>query len=93
MKSAYEKALEKMEAADIDRPRREALSDEQRERMAEVRRRAEAQLAELEIMFHEKQGSLADPVAQEKAEAEYRDDRRRAEERRERELGKIRSED
>jgi hypothetical protein len=90
MKSAYELALERMEQDGIDRPRGDALSSETREQIAELRRRAEARLAEIEILHHKALTATKDPTQREKLEAEYRADRRVIEERRERDLERLR---
>src|SRR5215208_6924416 len=44
MKSAYELALERMEKQGIERPREETFGDELREKIADVRRKAEARI-------------------------------------------------
>ncbi len=90
MKTAYEAALEWLERQGIEVPRDEALAEEVREKVAEVHRRADAGLAELEILHRDRLRKLPDPVAREAAEREYRADRRRIEERREREVRKLR---
>lgn len=61
MKSAYELALERLEAQGIERPREEALSDETKRAIAEARRVTESKLAELEILHRDKLAKLADP--------------------------------
>jgi hypothetical protein len=91
MKSAYEAALERLERQGIERPRDEALSREVREAMAGIRRKAEAQLAELEILHRDQGRKATDPEALRQAEEEYRIDRRRIEERRDREIEKLRT--
>lgn len=86
MKSAYEAALEKLEQQGIERPREDSLSEATRQEMAEVRRRADAKLAELEILYRDKKKKGLDP----KTEEEYRIDRRRIEDDRDRKLDKLR---
>lgn len=90
VKSAWERALEKLDDAGIDRPDPESLSAEQRKQMEEIRSRAEAQLAELEIMkkkaISDGGGAQADEV-----ESNYRRDRERIESKRDRDLERIRS--
>ncbi len=66
MKSAYEKALERMEKEGIEGPRLGSLTDEQRERMAKIRQDAEAKLAEAEILHRDRMSGLHDPQAREK---------------------------
>lgn len=89
VKSAYERALERLDTEGIARPDRDALSEPTRERMAEVRSRAEARLAELEIL-HRKGAADRGSEDRERAEKEYQAERRRIEERRDRELEKLR---
>jgi len=89
-KSAYELALERLENQGIERPREDALSEQVREQMADIRRRAEAKLAELEILHRQKRGKTADPAAREKAEQEYAAERQRIESRRDRDLERLR---
>lgn len=91
MKSAYEAALERLEGRGIERPREEALSPELRERVAEVRRRAEAQLAEIEILYRDRRRKARDLAALQKEEEEYGIDRRRIEERRDSEIAHLRA--
>ena len=91
MKTAYELALERLEAQGIERPREEALSDADRERIAEVRRQAEAKLAELEILHRDKLGKLEDPVKIAEQEEYYLLERRRIEGDAERKVAKIRT--
>ena len=86
MKSAYEAALEKLEKQGIERPREDSVSDATREQMAEVRRRAEAKLAELEILYRDKKKRGQDPEADQK----YQIDRRRIEDDRDRKIEKLR---
>ena len=90
LKSAYELALERMSARGIEPPREEALSEEQRQQMAEVRQKAEAKLAELEILHKDSQRRSHDLAAHEKAEEDYLFERRRIEEDRDRQLAKLR---
>ena len=91
MKSAYELALERLEQQGIERPRQEALSDAERERVAEARRRAEAKVAELEILHRDRLAKLADPAEREKEEKDFRHERRRIEDKRDAEIERIRS--
>jgi hypothetical protein len=91
VKSAYELALERLERDGIGRPRRETLTDEVRARMAEARQKAEAKLAELEILHQKKVRSITDPAERTRSEDEYSLERRRIEERRDRELERLRA--
>lgn len=92
VKSAYEAALERLEAQGIERPREESLSDEVKQRIAEERSKAEAKLAEIEILHRDRLRGMYDPVEREKEEEEeeYRAERERIEERRDREIATIR---
>lgn len=90
IKSAYELALERLAAQGIEPPREEALSAETREKIAELRRKAEAKVAELEILHRAALRKTADPVAREKAEEEYTRERRRLEEERDRQIERAR---
>ena len=90
MKSAYELALERLEKQGIDRPREENLTAETREKMAEARRKAEAKLAELEILHKNRLKTMMDPVKRQEEEEEYVRERRRIEEERERRIEELR---
>lgn len=90
MKSAYELALERMEAQGIARPDAGSLTDADRAEIADIRSRAEAKIAQLEISHQQTLQSLADPLALEKEREEYRIDRRRIEEDRDARIAKVR---
>ena len=90
MKSAYELALERMESQGIERPGAGALTDAERDTMAEIRRRAEARLAELSILHQQKLASARSLGERETAEEEYRIDRRRVEDDRDAKIARIR---
>jgi hypothetical protein len=90
MKSAYELALERLEKQGIERPREESLSDETRDKMAEVRRQAEAKLAELEILHKNRLKGQYDPAKRDEEEQDYVRERRRIEEDRDRKIEKLR---
>ena len=77
MKSAYELALERLESQGIERPREEAISDETRREIEEVRKRADAKLAEVEILHRDRLKRLADPAGREQEEEDYRLERHR----------------
>ncbi|MCP3960367.1 MAG: hypothetical protein GY719_21190 [bacterium] len=91
MKSAYELALERLEQQGIERPRQEALSDAEREQVAEIRRRADAKVAELEILHRDRLAKIADPVKREEEERDYRHEKQRIAEDRDRKIEKIRA--
>lgn len=92
MKSAYELALERLEGQGIERPREEGLSDELRRQAQEIRSRAEARLAELEILHRDRLRKLDDPAQRQEEEDEYLRQRQRIEEERDRKLAKLRAE-
>lgn len=91
MKSAYELALERLEKRGIERPREETFSDELREAIAEVRRKAEARLAELEILHNNRLKTTYDPAKRQEDEEEYRRERRRIEDDRDRKVEDLRA--
>jgi hypothetical protein len=77
-KSALELAMERLRRKDqeegaVERP----LSDEQRAAIAELRRIAEAKLAEREILHRSALARVGDPEAYAALEEEYRRDRER----------------
>jgi hypothetical protein len=90
MKSAYELALERMEKQGIERPREESFGDELREKIAETRRKAEAKIAELEILHKNSLKSVYDPAKRQEDEEAYHRERRRLEEERERKIEELR---
>lgn len=90
MKSAYELALERLEKEGIAPPRGEALSQETREKIAEVRRYAEAKLAELHILHQDKMKSLTDFGKRAEQEDYFKRERQRIEEERDRKVEKLR---
>jgi hypothetical protein len=90
LKSAYELALERLEQQGIERPREDSLSEADREQVATIRRKAEAKLAELEILHRDQLAKLADPLQRQENEDEYVRERRRIEERRDAEIAQIR---
>jgi hypothetical protein len=91
MKSAYELALERIESQGIERPREDSLTDETRQRVAEARQQAEAKLAELEILFHDRLKNQFEPNKRREEEGEYLSERRRIEADRDRKIEKLRT--
>lgn len=91
MKSAYELALERLEQQGIERPDAGSLSDQDREAVAEARRRAEAKKAELEILHKERLAKARSYSEREEEERDYRLERRGIDEKLEREIAKIRA--
>lgn len=90
MKSAYELALERMEKQGIERPREESFGDELRAKIAEARQKAEARLAELEILHKDRLRSVLDPAKRQEDEEEYVRERRRIEDDRDRKIEELR---
>lgn len=91
-KSAYELAMERLRKKDRDEGVEEKpLSDEQRAEIAEVRRVAEAQMAEREILHRSALGRALDPDSAAMLEDEYRRDRERIAGRRDDRIAAIRS--
>jgi hypothetical protein len=91
MKSAYELALERLEKQGIERPREEGLAGDVKEKVAELRRQAEAKLAELEILHKDRLRKGVDPVKRQEEEEEYVRERRRIEDDRDRKIDKLRA--
>jgi hypothetical protein len=92
-KSAWEIALEKLKKQDRDRGEAgpASLSTEQKKSIADVRARFQARLAEAEILHRSNQAkAVGDAEALEKLEEEFRIERRRIEDQREREVVKAR---
>jgi LPS O-antigen subunit length determinant protein (WzzB/FepE family) len=91
MKSAYELALERLEKQGIERPREEGLASGVKEKVAELRRQAEAKLAELEILHKDRLRKGVDPVKRQEEEEEYVRERRRIEDDRDRKIERLRT--
>lgn len=93
MKSAYELALERLEAQGVDRPRPASLSDATKAAIAEARRVTEAKLAELEILHRDQLAKLHGPAERAEQEEHYRRDRERIESDGERAVARLRAAD
>jgi hypothetical protein len=89
-KTAYELAMERLQAADPAEAKTRPLTAKQKEEIAEARRVAAARLAEREILFKDALKKIDDPVEREKAENKYLTDRRRIDEDCERQMEAIR---
>jgi hypothetical protein len=93
-KSAYEIILERLKRQDREQGVEEKpLSDEQRERIAELRKIYEARLAEREILHESslrKAAQAQDAEAFERLEEEYRRDRERIGSERDRKIDEAR---
>lgn len=96
-KSAYEITLEKLKRQDRERGEAAptALSESQKKAIAEIRRVAQAKVAEREILYRsERQKVLQDPEGAAKLqtiEEEYASDRRRIDADRDRQIEKVRA--
>lgn len=88
VKSAYERALEKLENRGIAAPRKDALSEEQRRRIEDARSRHQAKVAELEILH--RKNLAADPAKRLEEEQNYRVELGRLAERLDSEVERIR---
>jgi hypothetical protein len=89
-KTSFELAMERLRAADPAGTKKSSLSAKQKEEIAEARRVAAARLAELEILFQDALKQSHDPAEREKAEGEYRIDRKRIDDDLERKVEAIR---
>lgn len=90
MKSAYELALERLEKQGIDRPRSESLPESVRQEIAEARSKAEADLAQLEILHKNRLKTLRDPDSRRQEEDDYVLERKQVEEKRDRHIARLR---
>ena len=91
-KSAFEIAMEKLRQRDQERGEEgpAPLSAVQKRDIAAIRRKYEARLAEVEILFQSNRTkALGDPEALQKLEEEYQQERRRAGEEREAEIAAV----
>lgn len=91
LKSAYELALERLEARGIEPPREDALPEAVKREIAEVRRVCQAKLAELEIFHRERMRKVADPQTRKREEEAFARERQRIEEEAERKIEKLKS--
>lgn len=80
-----------MEAQGIEKPRQDEFSREVLDQMDEARSKAKAAIAELEILHRDRLAALAaDPAAIREEEEDYRRERLRIEEKRDRTIEKLR---
>ena len=90
-KSAYELAMERLRRKDAEAGVvTGTVTDAQKAEIAEVRRVAEARLAELEILQQSALAGTFDPAGREALESGYRRDVERVTEDRDRKVAKIR---
>jgi hypothetical protein len=90
-KSAYELILERLRKKDREEGVEERpVTDEQRSRIAEIRKVYEAKLAEREILHHSALQRAGDPESFAQLEEEYRRDRERIASERDRKIEGVR---
>jgi hypothetical protein len=90
-KSAYELILERLRQKDREEGVEERrVTDEQKARIAEIRKVYEAKLAEREILHHSALRRGADPETFAQLEEEYRRDRERIAAERDRKIDDVR---
>ncbi len=87
MKSAYELAMERLEKATPSK----ALTDNQKQKLAEVDAKYQAKLAEKEVFLHEQLEKTQDPVEREQIEHQLVSEKARLAEEREAEKDKVRN--
>ena len=91
-KSSYELAMERLRKKDKDAGLEErAVTDEQKAKIAEIRKVAEAKLAEREILHHAALRRAEEPEAYAKLEEEYKRDRERIASDRDTKIDKVRA--
>ncbi len=91
MKSAYELALERMEGEGIESPRE--LSEDTRRQIQEIRQKADAKLAEVQILHRDRLKRLGTLEARDQEEEDYLLERRRIEAERDEKIEKLRAVD
>ena len=90
-KSAYELAMERLRKKDKEAGVEErTVTDEQKAAIAEIRKVYEAKLAEREILHQSERRKAASPEALAQVEEEYRRDRERIGDERDRKIEKAR---
>ena len=90
-KSAYELILERLKQKDrADGVTQRVLSDEQKQKIAELRRVSEAKLAEREILHQSDRQKAGDLDALDRLEQDYRRDRERIASERDRKIDAVR---
>jgi len=90
-RTAYELILERLKKKDREEGVEERpLTDEQRKRIAEIRKVHEARIAESEILHQSARRKATSPDELERLEEEYRRDRERAASDRDRKIAEVR---
>jgi hypothetical protein len=91
MKTAYELAMERLKKKDEEAGiESNPPTDAQKAQIAEIRNFYEAKLAEVQVMHHSKIVSVFDPAERETLEKEYRRERERLSDERDRKVAKVR---
>src|SRR5262245_51266262 len=91
-KSAYELAMERLKKKDADEGVSErALTDDQKNEIAEIRKTYSAKLAQEEILFKSKVQAFLDPESRQALEEHYRRDVDRLTNERDRKIEKVRA--
>jgi hypothetical protein len=91
MKTAYELAMERLKKQDKEAGiEAKPVTDAQKAQIAEIRNFYEAKLAEAQVMHHSKIISVYDPAERETLEKEYRRERERLSDERDRKVAKAR---
>jgi hypothetical protein len=91
-RTAYEIILERLKKKDREEGVDERpISDEQKARIAELRKVYEARLAEREILYQSSRRKAADLETLDRLEEEYRRDRERIASERDRKIDEVRS--
>jgi hypothetical protein len=91
MKTSYELAMERLKKQDKEAGiESKPLTDTQKAQIAEIRNFYEAKLAEAQVMHHSTIVSVFDPAERETLEKEYRRERERLSDERDRKVAKVR---
>lgn len=91
LKSSFELAMERLRQKDADAGvTARVLSDEEKGAIAEVRNIYEAKLAEVDVLHQSRVQRVLDPSAKDALDAEWRADRERLTNERERKIERIR---
>jgi len=91
MKSAYERALERLSEQGIEPPREGGLAEDVRQQIAAARQMAEAKLAELEILHRDRRRKAATAEELAKLDEDYVAERRGIEGGLERKVARLRT--
>ena len=92
MKTAYELAMERLKKKDADDGIESTpVTDAQKAQIAEIRNFYEAKLAEAQVMHQSKLATVFDPAERETLEKEYRRERERLSDERDRKVAKVRA--